>query len=120
MRERSGRRPRWVYGQGSDPDYSSSLANERTFLTWVRTALALLGAGVALDVVKLSIPSRLQDAIALALVGLALVTALMAWARWGLVERAMRRRASLPPPVFGIMFVMVVVGIAAVLIASWL
>lgn len=57
MRERSQRRPRWVYGQGDDPDYSYSLANERTFLTWVRTALALLASGVALDVVDLSISS---------------------------------------------------------------
>ncbi|WP_208430862.1 MULTISPECIES: DUF202 domain-containing protein [Aeromicrobium] len=32
------------------------MANERTFLAWVRTAVAVLAAGVALDVVDLSSP----------------------------------------------------------------
>jgi len=32
---------------GHDPDYRFSLANERTFLAWIRTALALLAGGVA-------------------------------------------------------------------------
>jgi putative membrane protein len=31
----------------SDPDYRFSLANERTFLAWIRTALALVAGGVA-------------------------------------------------------------------------
>ncbi len=30
-----------------DPDYRFTLANERTFLTWLRTSLALIAAGVA-------------------------------------------------------------------------
>ena len=36
--------PRWVYGHGSTPDPRFSLANERTFLAWVRTALAVVAA----------------------------------------------------------------------------
>jgi putative membrane protein len=35
--------------QGQEPDYRFSLANERTFLAWIRTALAILASGVALD-----------------------------------------------------------------------
>lgn len=31
----------------SEPDYRFTLANERTFLAWLRTALALLAAAVA-------------------------------------------------------------------------
>ncbi|WP_193605147.1 YidH family protein [Nocardioides dongkuii] len=120
MRERSERRPQWVYGQGDDPDYSSSLANERTFLAWVRTALALLAAGVALDVVDLSISSRAQDAIAMTLLGLAVVTALVSWVRWGLVERSMRRREPMPPIGFGALLMLAVGGIAAILIIAWL
>ncbi|WP_122816149.1 YidH family protein [Nocardioides pantholopis] len=120
MDERAKRRPQWVYGQGEEPDYSSSLANERTFLAWVRTALALLAAGVALDVVKLSIPAGVQDAIALVLVGLALLTALVSWLQWGLVERSMRRGEPLPAIGFGVLLVLLVAGIGAILIVSWL
>lgn len=38
----------------AEPDYRFTLANERTFLAWIRTALALLAGGVA--VIKL-VPS---------------------------------------------------------------
>jgi putative membrane protein len=38
---------------GEAPDYRFSLANERTFLAWIRTALGFLAAGVG------SISSRL-------------------------------------------------------------
>ncbi|EFK2799245.1 DUF202 domain-containing protein [Escherichia coli] len=34
---------------GEAPDYRFSLANERTFLAWIRTALGFLAAGVGLD-----------------------------------------------------------------------
>jgi putative membrane protein len=34
--------------QGEDPDYRFSLANERTFLAWVRTALAILAGAILL------------------------------------------------------------------------
>ena len=43
MRELSWRQ------QGEEPDYRFSLANERTFLAWIRTALAVLAGGVILD-----------------------------------------------------------------------
>ena len=33
---------------GEEPDYRFTLANERTFLAWIRTALALIAGGVAL------------------------------------------------------------------------
>ena len=120
MRERSQRRPHWVYGQGEDPDYSSSLANERTFLAWIRTALALLAAGVALDVVDLSLPERVQHALALILLVIALASALVAWARWGLVERSMRRRMPMPAIGFGALLVLTIAGISAILIVAWL
>ncbi|MGL9725147.1 YidH family protein [Sodalis sp. (in: enterobacteria)] len=35
--------------QGKRPDYRFSLANERTFLAWIRTALALLAGAVGLE-----------------------------------------------------------------------
>jgi uncharacterized membrane protein YidH (DUF202 family) len=37
---------------GSTPDYRFSLANERTFLAWVRTGLALIAGGLAVLVIS--------------------------------------------------------------------
>ena len=45
-----GRWPARVYGEGAEPDPRFTFANERTFLAWLRTALALVVAGVAVDV----------------------------------------------------------------------
>ena len=53
--------PRWVYGVGTEPDARFSLANERTFLAWVRTSLAFSAAGVALE--ALSLPLYILCAI---------------------------------------------------------
>ena len=39
--------PEW-HEQGEEPDYRFSLANERTFLAWVRTALAILAGAILL------------------------------------------------------------------------
>jgi putative membrane protein len=88
--------PSWVYGVGATPDHRFSLANERTFLAWVRTSLALLAGGVALDAVDLDGPARLQAVLAAALVVLGLLGAVIAWLRWAAAERAMRLRQPLP------------------------
>ncbi len=88
--------PRWVYGQGEEPDYRFSFANERTFLAWVRTGLALLAAGVAVDAFDLSFPRTVQTLLAGLLVALGLAAATVAWFRWAAAERAMRLRAPLP------------------------
>lgn len=42
------REPQWRR-QGTEPDYRFSLANERTFLAWIRTALGLLAGGLLLE-----------------------------------------------------------------------
>ena len=41
--------PARVHEEGVTPDYRFSLANERTFLAWLRTGLALVGGGFAVD-----------------------------------------------------------------------
>ncbi len=43
----SRRRERRLEQTGSDPDSGLTFANERTFLAWNRTALALIAAGLA-------------------------------------------------------------------------
>ncbi|WP_143342795.1 YidH family protein, partial [Crossiella equi] len=45
----TGRWPERVYGVGEEPDPRFTLANERTFLAWIRTSLGLMAAGVAVE-----------------------------------------------------------------------
>jgi putative membrane protein len=90
--------PGWVYDDGEEPDYRFSFANERTFLAWVRTGLALIAAGVAVDAFDLDMSRTVQHVIAATLVVLGAFCAVTAWWRWAGAERAMRRRLPLPAP----------------------
>ena len=38
-----------VLGGGTEPDPRFTLANERTFLAWIRTSLAFLAGGIAVE-----------------------------------------------------------------------
>ena len=80
-----------------EPDYRFTLANERTFLAWERTALGLLAAAVALVqlVPELSIAGA-RHVLGIVLAVLAILTAGMGILRWGQVDRAMRRDLPLP------------------------
>lgn len=81
----------------SEPDYRFTLANERTFLAWQRTALGLLAAAVALVqlVPELTVPgARRLLGVGLAL--LAILTSGMGLLRWQQTDRAMRRNDPLP------------------------
>ncbi|MGH3519815.1 MAG: YidH family protein [Haloechinothrix sp.] len=109
--------PGWVYGSGQEPDYRFSFANERTFLAWIRTALALLAGGVALDAFNLSLPPGVQQILAAALVVLGLACALASWIRWARAERAMRRAEPLPASRFSAVLAAAVVLSAVVLLA---
>jgi inner membrane protein YidH len=83
---------------GEQPDYRFSLANERTFLAGIRTALALLAAGVAvIQFLPGAIPRPLRLILGLLLIGLALLLAASSHRRWRQVERAMRLGKPLPP-----------------------
>lgn len=88
--------PGWVYDEGSEPDARFSLANERTFLAWVRTALALLAGGVALEALRISFPGQARQVVSVLLILLALAAAVTGWVRWARSERAMRREQPLP------------------------
>ncbi|NYG59907.1 putative membrane protein [Nocardioides daedukensis] len=112
----SSRWPAFVYDEGEEPDYRFSLANERTFLAWIRTSLALLAAGVAVDVVDLSLSATSQHLLAVLLVSAGLVTSVASWVRWALAERAMRRREPLPSFGTGLTFTLVVVAAAIVVL----
>ena len=90
------REPRWRQ-DGAEPDYRFSLANERTFLAWIRTALALLAGGVLLDQFSTKLEPRLAVlGLAIALGVLAAVLCAMAYLRWRANEIAMRHSRRLP------------------------
>ena len=83
---------------GTDVDPRLTLANERTFLAWVRTALGLLAAGVAVR--QLVEPFGIEGGrTLLALLGIAASVVLVvgAYVRWVSVQRAVRRSEPLPP-----------------------
>ncbi|WP_311210205.1 MULTISPECIES: DUF202 domain-containing protein [unclassified Aeromicrobium] len=115
--DRGDRRwPRSVYGVGDEPDPRFSLANERTFLAWVRTSLALLAGAVAVHVLDLELPDLV---VALTSTGLALAGALCAthaWRSWARTERAMRQGRPLPSNGVGVLLVGAVVVACVVLV----
>ncbi|MEV2226768.1 DUF202 domain-containing protein [Nocardia vinacea] len=97
--EMSRRRfPGRVYGRGTEPDARFSLANERTYLAWVRTSLALLAAGVALQVFGVGAHSIASMSASALLVGASVVSPLYAWVAWARVERSLREGSPLPAP----------------------
>ena len=78
-------------------DYRFSLANERTFLAWNRTALALVAGGLAavqlLDEVE---PAALRRVLGVPMVLLGALIALISFSRWERNEQAMQRDRQLP------------------------
>lgn len=91
------RRPRRVYGTGSEPDPRFSLANERTLLAWLRTALGLVVAGIAVTALtELIDPLWLVDVVAAVAFLAGATTAVTGWRQWARSEAAMRRGEPLP------------------------
>lgn len=83
------------HGVGQAPDYRFTLANERTFLAWIRTALALAAGG--LGIIELLPNFAGREPLGIGLLALSLVTAVGSYRRWVLLETAMRRGETLPP-----------------------
>lgn len=88
--------PAGVYRHGSEPDARFTLANERTFLAWIRTALALLAGGVALEALGLGLDPGYRLAASLLLVVAGIATPIQAWIGWMRTERALRKNTPLP------------------------
>lgn len=92
-------RRRRLLGDGEDPDPRFTLANERTLLAWIRTALAIIAAGIAVEAfgdTVLPAPWDRIVAVGLLLVGTAI--AITSPIRWYRVESALRNHRPLPLP----------------------
>ena len=75
---------------GEDPDPRFTFANERTFLAWNRTALALIGGGLAAGQLLDFDSEAVRLLVALPPVLLGGVLAVTSYRRWEANERAMR------------------------------
>jgi putative membrane protein len=82
---------------GVEPDYRFTLANERTFLAWIRTSLGLLAGGVAVrQLVEPFHVTGARTVLALLAIGASVVLAVGGFLRWRGVQLAMRRGEALP------------------------
>ncbi|MDS1270053.1 DUF202 domain-containing protein [Lipingzhangella sp. LS1_29] len=105
--------------QVREPDYRFTLANERTFLAWMRTALALLAGGVAvLYLVPLDWGGPVRLLVGLCLTILALVVACWAPLRWTRVQRAMRREEPLPTSLLPLFTTVALAGVILVVLVG--
>jgi putative membrane protein len=91
----SARRERELEQTGKPPDARFTFANERTFLAWNRTALALIAAGLAATQFLHFSPHGLRLIIAVPLIVLGAALALAGYLHWEDNERAMRLNQSL-------------------------
>lgn len=111
------RRPRRVYDTGDEPDPRFTLANERTLLAWLRTAIAFAAAGVGFVALsELADLGWLVDLVAFVSFVGGGATAALGYLHWQRVERAMRQRRPLPAPVA--IVVVLAAGLAMVLLGG--
>lgn len=92
---------------GEDPDYRFTLANERTFLAWIRTSLAMIAGGLA--VVQLVPAFGLaggREVLGGVLIALGTVLAVGSMSRWANAEEAIRQ--GLPIPATRLPFVLAI------------
>lgn len=107
--------------EGEDPDYRFSLANERTFLAWIRTALAILAVAIILRQFAGSsqAPQEAFFFLSVILAVLAGVIGLSAYFRWRNNEHAMRLERALPFSGL-ILWLAITIAVLAAGTAAWL
>jgi putative membrane protein len=109
---------------GTEPDPRFTFANERTFLAWSRTALALVVAG--LGVVQLLPPFPGvpwgRHVLGVPLIVFGAVVAVTAYREWTMSQRAMRHEQPLPrsimPVIMTVIIAAMAVAAAVVVLAS--
>jgi putative membrane protein len=93
---------RWaerLLAEGTAPDPRFTFANERTFLAWIRTALAVIAGGIGLEALLADVlPDVVRRGLAALLIMLGGALATTSFTRWLANERALRNRRPLPPP----------------------
>lgn len=103
--------PGRLYKQGTEPDARFSLANERTFLAWIRTSLALIAGGVALEALGLGLQPGFRLAASILLILAGIGGPIQAWLGWLTSERSLRLGKPLPSPVLALPVGVVVIAV---------
>ncbi|MEU9362371.1 DUF202 domain-containing protein [Streptomyces sp. NPDC048301] len=115
--------PERIREEGDTPDYRFSLANERTFLAWIRTALALIGGGFAVDQFLPGLVWGVRVGLALGLIAAGVLCSLRAVNHWVRCEQAMRRGEDLPtsrfPALLSLVVAVVAVAMVVVVLFGW-
>lgn len=108
--------PTRIREEGETPDYRFSLANERTFLAWLRTALALAGGGFAVHQFLPDLRWAIRVGIAVTLLAVGALCAVHAVRHWTSCEQAMRNGDDLPISRFPALLSLAVVVVAVLLV----
>ena len=101
------------------PDTQAELANERTYLAWLRTGLALVAVGVAAEQL---LPAEgviwARQLIGVSLILAGVLTAGLARWRWQRVDRAVRAGDPIPRPNLGYLVTAAIVlnGLATIVL----
>ena len=97
-------------------DYRFLLANERTFLAWIRTALGIVAGGVALDqFVVVQGGQGIVSRLAILTIFLGAVVAVVGTIRWSRADRFMRENRPMRRS-RGVLIVGVSVAVIAVIV----
>lgn len=104
---------------GQEPDPRFTLANERTFLAWIRTSLGLMAGAVAMEAFAGDeIPEIIRTPLACILLVLAALLAIVAFRRWIRIEVSMRHTQPLPVPQASILLVLgIAIGAVLLIVA---
>ena len=105
-----------------EPDYRFTLANERTYLAYLRTSLACYAGGLsAVQFLDLGPDRWVAKIIGIVLVGAGLLTTAGAFRRWQANLIAMRGGRPLPVTRLPLMLgaTIVVVGLIGLLFSLW-
>jgi len=91
--------PSWerkLLSEGEAPDPRFTLANERTFLAWIRTSLGLIAGGIGADAFLTDVPDLERELLSTLLLLMGGGLSVAAYRRWWAGERALRSGQPLP------------------------
>ena len=101
---------------GTEPDPRFTLANERTFLAWSRTALALVVAGLGIVQLLPPFPGVPwgRHALGVPLIVFGAVVAVIAYREWTRNQWAMRHEQPLPRSVMPVVMAVIIAAMGVV------